>query len=80
MITPLVNRSDGFGGATLAARLVTGPRREGERATPPLDGSQYVSNGGIPNYGTAGLSGCRFAADPAHPIRHQFRTSAEARE
>ncbi len=78
MITPLVNRPDGVGCATLAVSLVTGPHREGKRATPPLDGSQYVSNGGIPNYGTAGLSGCRFPADPAHPIRHQFRTSGEA--
>ena len=73
MNTPLGNRPDGIGYATLAARLVTGPDREGKRATPSLDGSQFVSNGGIPNDGTAGLSGCRFAADPAHPIGRQFR-------
>jgi hypothetical protein len=75
MITPLVNRTDGVGCATRAVSLVTGPHREGKRATSPPDGSQYVSNGGIPNNATAGLSGCRFPADPAHPIRNQFRTS-----
>jgi hypothetical protein len=80
MITPLVNRSGGVGCATLAVSLVTGPRREGKRATSPLDGSQYVSDGGIPNYGTAGLSARRFAANPAHPIGREFRTSAEAGE
>ena len=80
MIRPLANQSDGIGYATLAVRLVTGPDREGKRATPPVEGSQFVSNGGIPNYGTAGLSGCRFAADPAHPIGRQFRTSGGAVE
>jgi hypothetical protein len=78
MITPLVNQSDRLGHATLAVSLVSGPRREGKRATPPLAGSQFVRKGGIPNHGTVGLSGCRFAADPAHPIGRQFRTSREA--
>ena len=77
MITPLVNRPGGVVCATLAVSLVTTPARERKRATLPLDGSQYVSNG-IPNCGTADPSGCRFPADPAHPIRCQFRTSAEA--
>ena len=80
MSTPLLNQPDGIGYTTLAAGLVTGPDREGKRATPPRDRSQFVSSGGIPNYGTAGLSGCRFAADPAHPIGRQFRTSGGAVE
>jgi hypothetical protein len=78
MITPLVNRSDDVGGATLAVSFVTGPHREGKRAPRPLYEWQFVSTGSIPNYRTAGLSACRLAADPAHPIRHQFRTSGEA--
>lgn len=76
MITPVSNQPNGIGYATLAARL-TGPDREGKRAAPPLDGLQFVSNVGIPNYGTAAPSGCRFTADPAHPIGRQFRTSGE---
>lgn len=77
-MTPPVSQSDGIGCATLAARLVTGPDQEGKRATPPVDGSQFVANGGIPNYGTARRSGCRFAADPTHPIGRQFRTGGGA--
>ena len=78
MIAPLVNRPDGVVCATLAVSLVTGPHREGKRATPPLGRWRLLNNGGISNFGTTGLSGCSFAADPAHPVRHQFRTSGGA--
>ena len=78
MNTPLVSQSDGASRATLAIRLIAGSDREGKRALPALDGSQIVRGAGISNYGTAGLSDCRFAADPAHPIGCQFRTSAGA--
>ena len=78
MITPVGNQSDGIGYATLAARLVSGPDREGKRAPPPVDGSQFVSSGGIPNDGTSSPSACRYAADPAHQIGRQFRTSGGA--
>ena len=77
MITP-ADQSDGIGYVTLAARFFTGSDRKGKRATPPLDGSQFVSDGGTSHYGTARPSACRFAADPAHPIGCLFRTSAGA--
>jgi hypothetical protein len=78
MITPRVDHSDRLGYAALPVSLVTRPDREGKRATPPLGGSQFLSNGSIPRYGTVGLFAYRLAADPAHPIGRQFRTSGGA--